>query len=68
MVDNGDGVVLDHAVEQGNPHPAVERVKMRIGRTPRTVTADRGYGEAKVDQQLNDVGVATRDKNWMAVS
>ena len=41
---------------------------MRTGRTPRTVTADRGYGEAKVDQQLNDLGVSTRDKNWMAVS
>ena len=25
---------------------------------PRTVTADRGYGEAAVDQQLTDRGVA----------
>jgi IS5 family transposase len=32
-------------------------VKKRIGRTPQTVTADRGYGEAKVDQQLTDLGV-----------
>ena len=65
MVDNDDGVVLDHSVEQGNPPdapqlaPAVTRVRKRAGRTPGTVTADRGYGEAKVDQQLNDLGVKT---------
>jgi IS5 family transposase len=65
MVDNDDGVVLDHSVEQGNPPdapqlaPAVARVKKRAGRAPGTVTADRGYGEAKVDQQLNDLGVKT---------
>ena len=37
--------------------PAVARVKTRAGRTPGTVTADRGYGEAKVDRQLTDLGV-----------
>jgi transposase, IS5 family len=37
--------------------PAVQRVKKRAGRTPGTVTADRGYGEAKVDEQLTDLGV-----------
>ena len=53
------------AVEQGNPPdapqlaPAVKRVTKRAGRTPRTVTADRGYGEAKVDRQLTDLGVKT---------
>jgi len=63
VVDNDDGIVLDHSVEQGNPAdaaqlaPAVQRVKKRAGRTPRTVTADRGYGEAKVDQQLADLGI-----------
>jgi IS5 family transposase len=63
MVDNDDGVVLDHSVEQGNPPdapqlaPGVARVKKRAGRTPGTVTADRGYGEAKVDQQLTELGV-----------
>ena len=51
--------MLDHAVEQGNPDapqlaPAVERVKKRAGRVPHTVTTDRGYGEATVDQQLTD--------------
>ena len=56
VVDNDDGIVLDHTVEQGNPPdapqlaPAVERVTKRAGRTPRTVTADRGYGEKAVDR------------------
>jgi IS5 family transposase len=65
MVDIDDGVVLDHAVEQGNPpdapqlDPAVARVTKRAGRTPGTVTADCGYGEAEVDQQLTDLGVTT---------
>ena len=63
VVDNDDGIVLDHSVEQGNPPdapqlaPAVKRVTKRAGRTPRTVTADRGYGEAEVDRQLTDLGV-----------
>lgn len=52
VVDNEDGVVLDHNVEIGNPPdapmlvPAIERVARRAERTPKAVTADRGYGEA----------------------
>jgi IS5 family transposase len=63
VVDNDDGIVLDHTVEQGNPPdapqlaPAVERVTKRAGRTPRTVTADRGYGEKAVDDTLHGLGV-----------
>jgi IS5 family transposase len=63
VVDNDDGIVLDHNVELGNPPdapqlaPAIDRITARTGRTPRSVTADRGYGEAKVDQQLTDRGV-----------
>jgi IS5 family transposase len=63
LVDNEDGVVVDHIVEQGNPAdapqlaPAVERVIKRTGRKPRTVTADRGYGEKSVDDALHDIGV-----------
>jgi IS5 family transposase len=63
LVDNDDGIVLDHDVQPGNPTdapritPAVERVKKRTKRTPRTVTADRGYGEAGVDDELHDIGV-----------
>ncbi len=65
LVDNDDGVVLDHTVHQGNPAdapqlaPAVARVIARTGRKPRTVTADRGYGEAAVDSALHDLGVRT---------
>jgi IS5 family transposase len=65
VVDNVDGVVLDYTVEQGNPAdapqlaPAVERVIRRTGRKPRTVTADRGYGEKGVDDALTDLGVRT---------
>lgn len=60
---NDDGIVLDHTVEPGNPAdapqlaPAVERVIRRAGRKPRTVTADRGYGEKRVDDALHDLGV-----------
>ncbi len=63
VVDNDDGVVLDHTVEQGNPPdapqlaPAVKRVSKRTGRKPRTVTADRGYGQASVEDALHEQGV-----------
>jgi transposase, IS5 family len=63
VADNDDGVVLDHTVELGNPadasqlKPAVERVIKRTGRPPRTVTADRGYGEQGVEDALHDLGV-----------
>jgi IS5 family transposase len=65
LADNDDGVVVDYTVERGNPAdapqlaPAVERITRRAGRTPRCVTADRGYGEHKVDQALHDLGVRT---------
>jgi transposase, IS5 family len=64
VVDTDDGIVVDHTVEQGNPPdapqlaPAVARVTTRAGRTPKTVTADRGYGEATVDGELAGLGVA----------
>ena len=54
-------MALDHSVGQDNPPdapqrvPAVERVKKRTGRTPDTITADCGYGEAAVDQEPNDL-------------
>jgi IS5 family transposase len=65
VVDNDDGIVLDYTLEQGNPAdapqlaPAVERVITRTGRRPRTVTADRGYGEKRVDDDLYGLGVRT---------
>jgi transposase, IS5 family len=64
VVDNADGIVLDHTVMVGNPPdapllaPAIGRVAARTGKAPRAVAADRGYGEARVDQELADLGVA----------
>jgi IS5 family transposase len=65
IVDNDDGIVLDHDVQAGNPAdapqlaPAIQRVKDRAGRARRTVTADRRYGEAAVDEGLANLGVRT---------
>jgi transposase, IS5 family len=63
IIDNADGVILDHNVEVGNPPdapqlaPAITRITTRTGHTPRAVTADRGYGQASVERHLHDLGV-----------
>jgi transposase, IS5 family len=63
ITENDDGIIVDHDLQQGNPAdgpqlaPAVERVINRTGRTPRTVTADRGYGDLKVGNDVKDLGV-----------
>jgi transposase, IS5 family len=63
IIDNADGVVLDHNIEVGNPPdapqlaPAIARITTRTGHTPRAVTADRGYGQASVERDLHDLGV-----------
>lgn len=63
VVDNADGVILDHSVEMGNPYdapqlaPAIERITRRTGGPPRAVTADRGYGYASVEHDLHELGV-----------
>jgi IS5 family transposase len=63
IVDNEDGVIVDHNVEIGNPPdapmlaPAIERIKQRAGKAPRAVTADRGYGETGVENDLRRLGV-----------
>jgi len=65
VMDNEDGLILDYEVKTGNPPdaeqlaPAVSRVRQRLGRTPEQVAADRGYGEARVDQELEELGVQT---------
>jgi IS5 family transposase len=65
VVDNDDGVIVDHSVERGNPAdapqlaPAITRITRRAGRPPHAVTADRGYGEARVDTALHNLGVRT---------
>ena len=64
VCDNDDGIVLDHDVQPGNPadgprmKPAIERVRRRTGGTPRTVAADRGYGETSTSTTTcTDLGV-----------
>ena len=65
VVDNEDGIVLDHSVHVGNPAdapllvPAIKRVAAGLGIVPTAVTADRGYGEAAIEGELTDVGVRT---------
>jgi IS5 family transposase len=63
VIDNADGVILDHTVEVGNPAdapqlaPAIAGITERAGRAPTAVTADRGYGYASVEADLHDLGV-----------
>lgn len=63
VVDNADGIILDHSVQVGNPAdapqlaPAIARITDRTGRAPTVVTADRGYGYASVEADLHDLGV-----------
>ena len=63
VIDNADGIILDHTVQIGNPTdapqlaPAMARIADRIGRAPTAVTADRGYGYAAVEADLHDLGV-----------
>jgi transposase, IS5 family len=65
VTDNDDGIILDYNVEYGaapdGPQlvPAIERVTRRAGRPPRAVTADRGYGQAAVERDLQELGVRT---------
>jgi IS5 family transposase len=63
VLDNTDGIVVDHSLHMGNPPdgpllaPAIGRVKARAGRAPKKVTADRGYGAVGVDSELAALGV-----------
>lgn len=65
VVDNVDGIVLDHQVVIGNPGDAgllpgaIERIKARLGRAPAAVTADRGYSDAKTEAAIEGLGVKT---------
>jgi len=64
VLDNDDGVVVDYSVEcgaapDGPQAPAIDRVRRRADQVPRAVTADRGYGQAAVEQDLYASGVRT---------
>ena len=63
VIDNEDGIVVDHGLHIGNPPdgpllaPGVKRVTKLAGRAPGEVAADRGYGAAVVDGELTSIGV-----------
>jgi IS5 family transposase len=63
VADNDDGIIVDYNLELGaaadGPQlvPAIERIRDRAGRTPRAVTADRGYGQPVVERDLRELGV-----------
>jgi IS5 family transposase len=63
VIDNSDGIVVDHSVHVGNPSdgpllaPAIARIKKLVGRAPKAVTADRGYGDSRVQSDLENLGV-----------
>jgi IS5 family transposase len=65
VTDNDDGVILDYGAGTGNPPdapqlaPAISRVRRRAGRAPRSVTADRSYGEPAIERDLQALGVRT---------
>ena len=65
VLDNADGLILDHSVHIGNPsdtellRPAIERVASLLGAAPSLVTADRGYWDSTIEVDLTAAGVAT---------
>ncbi|MFN0090011.1 MAG: ISNCY family transposase [Acidimicrobiales bacterium] len=65
VLDNADGLILDHSVHIGNPsdttlvRPALQRVIDQFGRAPDLLTADRGYWESIIEPDLKDLGVTT---------
>lgn len=67
VVDNEDGVILDHNVEIGNPAdapqsaPAIERITRRTGRAPRAVTVPAATARPNVGDDPHDLGVRVRD-------
>jgi IS5 family transposase len=65
VVDNGDGLIIDHSVHIGNPsdtellRPAIERVTTHLGVAPTLLTADRGYWDSTIEADLAAAGVTT---------
>jgi transposase, IS5 family len=64
VVDNSDGLIVDHSVHVGNPsdtellRPAIERITTDYG-VPEIVTADRGYWDSTIEADLATAGVTT---------
>ena len=64
VVDNADGLIIDHSVHIGNPsdtdllRPAIERITAQFSNVPANVTADRGYWDSDIEADLTAVGVS----------
>jgi transposase, IS5 family len=65
VVDNRDGLIIDHSVHIGNPadnellRPAIERIGAQFRVAPSVVTADRGYWDSTIERDLATAGVTT---------
>jgi transposase, IS5 family len=65
VVDNPDGLIIDHSVHIGNPadnellRPAIERITTHLGVVPSLLTADRGYWDSTIEADLAATGVTT---------
>jgi transposase, IS5 family len=65
VVDNADGLILDHSVHIGNPsdtellRPAVERITAQFCTAPSLITADRGYWDSSIETDLATAGVTS---------
>jgi IS5 family transposase len=65
VVDNPDGLIIDHSVHIGNPsdtellRPAIARIATHLDTTPSVVTADRGYWDSTIESDLAAAGVTT---------
>ena len=63
VTDNRQGIVIDYEIQAGMPPdaprlaPAIQRAITAVGVLPNAVTADRGYGQSSVDDQLHELGV-----------
>ena len=59
VVDNSDGLIVDHSVHIGNPsdtellRPAIERITTRLGVVPSLVTADHARDSMPLPRRLN---------------
>jgi IS5 family transposase len=65
VIDNPDGLILDHSVHIGNPsdtellRPAITRITTQLGVVPSLVTADRGYWDSAIETDLTAAGVTS---------
>lgn len=65
VVDNAEGIIIDHSVHIGNPsdtdllRPAIARIGQQFSTPPLLLTADRGYWDSTIEADLTGAGVTT---------